>query len=122
MIGLLFKHKTYTFIGLGILVALIAWWTLSAGTPASTSLLETQTVGDQSVAADKGLVGTLLQLRAVSLSGAIFSDPAFRVLRDFGTQIIPEPVGRPNPFAPISAPVATTSARDAQLFKPTGGR
>lgn len=101
------KYKLFIFIALGCVVALVAWWGFS-GDNASESLLTTQNVAD-STQGDKALIDTLLQLRAVSLSGTIFSDPAFMNLRDFGTQIIPEPVGRPNPFAPI----VTTSSRAA---------
>ena len=59
-------------------------------------------------AVDSDVVTILLQLRAVSLSGTIFSDAAFTSLKDFGSQIVPEPVGRANPFAPLTA-VASTS-------------
>ena len=97
---LLGNNKTYIFVGIGILLVVGAWWGLSGGTP-SDSLLTTQSTSNLSDT-EKGLVDTLLQLRAVTLSGTIFSDPAFMVLRDFGTQIVPEPVGRLNPFAPAT--------------------
>ena len=49
---------------------------------------------------DRELVETLLALRAVTLSGSIFQDIAFQSLKDFGTPIMPEPIGRENPFTP----------------------
>jgi hypothetical protein len=94
------NNKTYIFFGLGILIAIGAWWGLSGEAP-SNSLLTSQGSSELGPT-EKNLVDTLLQLRAVSLSGTIFSDPSFVVLRDFGTQIIPEPIGRENPFAPLS--------------------
>ena len=51
--------------------------------------------------ADQELVESLLALRAVTLNVSIFDDPAFRSLKDFGTTIVPEPIGRENPFAPL---------------------
>jgi hypothetical protein len=71
------------------------------------SLIETQDL-TQATPADADIVNTLLELRAVSLSGTIFSDPAFLRLKDFGSQIIPEPVGRPNPFAPLTGSAAAS--------------
>lgn len=91
----------------GVLVVVLVggvWYGMSGGGAAQEQLLTTETVGDGSPSenvADRDLVETLLTLRAISLSGNIFNDPAFKTLQDFGTNIIPEPVGRPNPFAPI---------------------
>ena len=121
--GFLMRHKL--IIILAVVVAGIAWWGLSGGlfssTPSSdTSLLTTQGADGITNPADQTLVATLLQLRAVTLSGTIFSEPAFTALQDFSTQIISEPVGRPNPFGPITV-AATTSASSnhaAAIFKP----
>ena len=110
------KYKTTILVVLGVIVAIGIWWGFSEETP-SNSLITTKDLSGVSPA-DRSLVDTLLQLRAVSLSGTIFSDPAFVSLQDFGTQVIPEPVGRPNPFAPVSIPATTTkdTSQDAQLF------
>lgn len=102
------KYKTYLLVALGVIAVLGLWWAFSQG-PSSNSLVKTEGEGTNQV--EKGLVDTLLQLRAVSLSGTIFSDPAFTNLRDFGTQIIAEPVGRTNPFAPVTI-VATSSPKN----------
>jgi len=37
-------------------------------------------------------------MRSIRLDSSIFENPAFASLRDFGREIIPEPVGRTNPF------------------------
>lgn len=103
-------------LGLSLLIAGGAWYGLS-GSNSDSSLLETNVVaGGQS-----DIVATLLALRSVSLSSSIFSDPAFTVLRDFGTQILPEPVGRSNPFAPLSSGSGTTTqeSENARAFGPT---
>lgn len=109
-------HKVVLIITLGVVLAGLFWWGLS-GEPTSDSLITTQTA-EGTTPAERNVVDTLLQLRAVSLSGTIFSDPAFISLRDFGTQIIPEPVGRPNPFAPVaSTPVSTSTEAASQQGK-----
>lgn len=111
-------YKTYLFIGLGVILALAAaWWSLSGEMPSSSPLIASQS-GSEVVPGEKGIVDTLLQLRAVSLSGTIFSDPAFARLQDFGTQIIPEPIGRPNPFAPLTTRSTSTAGTTGQLFAP----
>ena len=108
-------HKTVLLIALGVAVGIGAWWGLSGSAP-SNSLITTQGSSGATIA-DKSLVDTLLQLRSVSLGGSIFSDPAFMTLKDLGTQIVPEPVGRPNPFAPVPAS-APGASEDAKLFAP----
>lgn len=44
---------------------------------------------------------TLQQLRDIEFNEQIFSDPRFQSFIDYRQAIIPEPVGRLNPFAPI---------------------
>ena len=118
MEGLSQKIKVPALIVLVVIVAVGAWWGLKGGEP-SDELLTTESASDESSIGDKDLVQTLLALRSVSLSGTILSDPAFLGLKDFGTEIIAEPVGRPNPFAPLS-PDATLppATHGAQLFSP----
>jgi len=108
------QYKLYLIAIVGVLIAIGAWWMLT-GEPQDDALLVTESPQGGSLV-DKDLVGTLLQLRAVSLGGTIFSDPAFIELQDFGTQIIPEPVGRPNPFAPTSFRSTSTTSGN-QLFQ-----
>ena len=100
-------------LGFGVLAAVGAWWLF---TPEETpeSLITTENV-EGTTGIDRSVIDTLLTLRAVSLSGTIFAEPAFTTLRDFGTQIIPEPVGRQNPFAPLQGR-ATSTPRGGQVF------
>jgi hypothetical protein len=114
--GTLFnKYKTYLLVVVGVVVVIGVWWSFSSDAP-SNSLLTTQGASN-STGGDKDLVDTLLQLRTVSLSGTIFSDPSFARLQDFATPIVPEPIGRPNPFAPLTYR-ATTTEESGSLFTP----
>ncbi|KKW42875.1 MAG: hypothetical protein UY93_C0007G0004 [Parcubacteria group bacterium GW2011_GWA1_56_13] len=44
---------------------------------------------------------TLGQLHTIRLDPAIFTDPVFASLTDFGVTIPPQQAGRRNPFAPV---------------------
>lgn len=115
----LLRHKLI-FILVVFLVIGFFWYGSSSGS-SSGSILSTNGA-DSGNPAEKDLVSTLLTLRAVSLSGTILSDPAFRGLQDFSTQIIPENIGRADPFAPLPssiqpAPQTGPGTQSAQLFK-----
>lgn len=99
MLGIITRNKILIAV-LALLVGAGAWYGLRGGS-VPTELLATQDFTTSSGESDRDLVATLLQLRSVSLEGSIFSDPAFQSLQDFGSNIVPEPVGRANPFAPL---------------------
>lgn len=116
------QHKLVFII---IIVAIVCgvWYGLSqGGTPAPVLTTDRGGVPTNTGNASAGqdLVGVLLTLRAVTLSGTIFTEPAFASLQDYGTTIVPEPVGRTNPFAPLTIAAATTSQSQhaAQIFAP----
>ncbi len=50
---------------------------------------------------DHDLVALLFELRGIRLDDAVFSDPLFTSLKDFGKDLVSEPIGRQNPFAPF---------------------
>ena len=66
------------------------------------SILSTENVSAQAPA-DQDLIALLLDLKSISLNEEIFSDAAFKSLSDFSKDLVAEPVGRSNPFAPLSA-------------------
>lgn len=101
------QNKMVILILGSIFVATAAWYLFLRDTTAAP-LLKTEDLTSAS-GADKDVVETLLQLRAITLSGTIFTDPAFVMLRDNGTQIVPEPAGRPNPFLPLEGGVPAVS-------------
>lgn len=95
----LFANKMLLLV-VGVIVAFGLWYGLSS--PSSdTSLLDTTTDTAATDPASQEVLETLLALRAISLDGTIFQNPAFQSLQDFSTEIVPEPVGRQNPFAPL---------------------
>jgi hypothetical protein len=116
MISSLLHNKFFILIII-IVVAGGAWYGLSSSsgpTPVLTSSAP-DTTGDSSI------VSTLLALQAITLSGTVLSNPAFTSLKDYTTQIVAEPVGRNDPFAPLSVvsavnPNATTT-KSAKIFQ-----
>ena len=119
---LLLKHKAIAGLVIVAIVG-IAWYMLGGSAPAdSGSVITTETSASVPPEAQQ-LVESLLTLRAVSLDGTIFTNPSFQTLHDFSTPVLPEPVGRDNPFAPLDAsgdtgPVSATSTRTNQMFAP----
>ncbi|MEK7606351.1 MAG: hypothetical protein AAB458_02040 [Patescibacteria group bacterium] len=57
------------------------------------------------------LLAILEELRTINLDTSILQDTTFLTLEDFSVTLTAEPVGRPNPFAPIGvgAAVGTTT-------------
>ncbi len=93
------KQNKVIIIVLIVVVAGFAWYGLS-DRPTPQGLLSTESGGTAVSVEDQEIVRLLLDMRSIRLDGSIFESPAFRSLTDFGRGIIPEPVGRRNPFAP----------------------
>lgn len=114
------QHKLLLIIS-GIVLAGLVWYGLAPSSD-EPDLTSTPSV-EGGNSADAGIVPTLLMLRAVKLDGTIFSAPAFARLQDFSTEIVPEPVGRENPFDPLSATqrqstAATGNSPSLPIFTP----
>ena len=115
------KQHKLIFIIVVLLVVFGVWYGLSQSAPEAPLLATSAPTGSPTQdGADQQLVSTLLALRAVTLNGSIFSDPAFLSLQDFSTTITPEPVGRDNPFAPLPSTATSTpeNPHAAKLFGP----
>ncbi len=69
--------------------------------------------------AEQNLITILVELKAITLDASIFADPAFQSLQDFSQALVPEPLGRPNPFAPLGRSAAPTVSPPSST--PAGG-
>ena len=120
MMDFISQHKLTSVVVLVLLIG-AAWWGFTANS-APAPVLSTTGLSSATSTQDAQLVSTLLQLQAVTLSGTILNDPGFLALQDYTTQVVSEPVGRPNPFAPLSGTgsvVATsTTTLNPNLFAP----
>lgn len=103
-------------IGVAIVIAGALWFFFSSSGGSQGSITTTET--DDASGPGAQILQSLLSLQAISLNTAIFSDPAFATLQDLTTAIVSEPVGRTDPFAPISggAAVSVQSNAGASIF------
>lgn len=89
------------FVIAGVIILAFVLYSLffTGGTP--TPALTTENVAASQTAVEQELISLLLELRSIKLDESIFADTRFRGLEDFGQNVIEEPVGRTNPFAPL---------------------
>ncbi len=92
----------------------IVYYTFFMSKGGDTALLSTGgALGDQTQQSQQLLV-VLANLRTIQLNDAIFSDPIYLSLNDFSVAIVPENVGRRNPFLPFT--FATTTVTTQQTI------
>lgn len=77
-----------------IIVGVILWGQLTGGDSPIITATESNTQQSEALSA-------LLEMRTIKLDGRLFENRAFQSLVDTNREIVPEPVGRQNPFAPI---------------------
>ncbi len=120
---LLMKFKTPIIFIFLVLVCFIIYSQFFApsGNQAPSGLIQTSATGANGGAPDPNsdLISQLVALQNVSFKTDLLIDPAFVSLQDFSRSLVLQPIGRPNPFAPISgvaslstppAPNATSTA------------
>ena len=96
------KTTTYLLIALAV-VALISGVVIFNAMSSTPSDQEIVTEGDMTASVDEVLFITLAsQIETISFDESFFSDPRFMSLVDIRTPIVPEDVGRRDPFANIS--------------------
>jgi len=100
MMNIFTRYKASIILVAVIAVAFFAYSYFFAK-PAEPLLSAEAVSGTTSV--DQDLISLLLELRSIKLDDRIFSDPAFMSLQDFSQELVQEPIGRVNPFAPLGA-------------------
>lgn len=81
-------------------VALTMMAIVTTGTGGQTAA--TSDLIRQSEQTERKIAAELLQLRNIKLDSSLFTSPEYTSLQDFSRPIKAQPVGRPNPFAPIN--------------------
>ncbi len=94
------QNRLLTFI-VAIFVFAVVYYAFFASKGDSNSLLSSSASANPSAQSQQLLV-VLANLRTIRLNDAVFRDPVFLSLNDFGVVITPQNVGRRNPFAPFS--------------------
>lgn len=93
-------------IGLIIVVVLFAAYKLlvSKKEEPKTSLTTSSTVGVESrdTFTTMEAASTLQKIKSIEIDTSLFSGEVFKSLKDFRVEVLPVPVGRDNPFAPVN--------------------
>jgi len=88
-----------------------------SGSGSGGALLTSQNGGVTGSVDERNIIRELNILKDIRLDGHIFQDPAYMSLHDFSRQIVPEPVGRPDPFAPLPKTQVTVSGGGEVLLR-----
>lgn len=99
------KYKNIAFSIVAIAIAAVLYTAFFGTSGSDLSLLTSETPQATGRAVGEDVLELLVTLRGIDLDGSIFEDPAFRGLEDFSRELVPEPVGRENPFAPVDGGV-----------------
>lgn len=99
------NSNTILIVLVTLIVAAGAYWYFFTGTSNQPPL----TIGSSENKTQVQFQTLVGELRPISFNTSIFSDPRFNALIDLSTPISPEPMGRPDPFAPIAGVSGTGS-------------
>lgn len=104
----IFQKLKIPIIILAIMFAGFIGYNTFVKQPTQTSLLK---VTNQAGASgpESNFLPILLEVQNVTLDENLFLDPVFRALVDFGQQIVPESLGKMNPFSATLGASANSS-------------
>ncbi len=84
-------------------LALILWFGYTLFIQQSDELVTSNGVGTSDAAlAGQSFFVELQKIQAVNLHGEVLNDARFQSLVDLRQDVVPEPVGRKNPFLPVT--------------------
>lgn len=93
------RFKNIFIILVVVAAAFVAYSVFFTG--GNTGALTVQEVDPSQTAVEQELIALLLQLKSIKLDPSLFDNADFQSLQDFSQGLVPEPVGRPNPFSPL---------------------
>jgi len=96
------KYRNIIIVAVIIALGLIAYSFLRPD-PTVDNLLETTQRQDGAQVLGDEITSAISQINSLKLDRAVFDDPIIKRLIDHSKPILPEPVGRKNPFAPIGS-------------------
>lgn len=102
MINFFKQNQTAVLATVLIVIGFFVYSYFFTGKKDTNSVLKTETVSTVAPA-DQDLISLLLELKSITLDESIFSNPSFQSLQDFSQELVNEPVGRVNPFAPLGS-------------------
>jgi len=96
-----FKDHKILVSSVLVIIAFIGYSFLTGNEEEDALVSEVIVERTPAMVAEEELLSLLIELQSLSLNGSIFSSEVFMGLTDFGQTLIPQAVGRSNPFAPI---------------------
>ena len=99
-----------------VILGLIGYFYISSSGNSGDLLVQAdKSANDQVVGKD--LLMALNRLNAITLDDSLFRDAIFATLNDFSVEIVPQAVGRNNPFSPLGKNAPATPVVKAVVKK-----
>lgn len=94
------KKLTVILIIILVLASFVYFYMKGNELSKNSSLLEGSTP-DVSNNVGAEVLALLNQVKLIKIDSTIFESPVYKTLVDYTVEVPPQPVGRPNPFAPV---------------------
>ena len=115
--GQIDKKTIAAFLFMVVLLIVFLFYSLSNRRPDSGEIT-TLPISPLDGKLGRELLAALAKLKSTKFDKSIFDDPVFNSLKDFGVEIVPEPIGRRNPFASF-VEIADTKGGNSAKSKTT---
>lgn len=112
------ENKLFAGLIIGIILIVGAYFAYNSGQ--TDDLLVSTETNSETAAISRELLTTLASLKALTLDTSVFQDQVYVSLVDFGIEIPLQPVGRDNPFAPLSRTGTRTTTGGVTHVVPVG--
>lgn len=109
MFSIISSHKKLIIIIVAVVLLFIGYAAFGpTGDDPTGELTRQNTTGVTGTAADpnspgRQFVSQLLAIQNIHYNLELFKDPAYMFLQDYSRELVPQNVGRENPFAPLSS-------------------
>ena len=92
-----------------VLMVVFGYWQYSSKNKTSDEN-KNETQDSKKLGEESKIISTLERLKKIEINADFFNDNVLKSLSDFSRELIPEPVGRMNPFLSVES-YATTTGR-----------
>lgn len=108
------NHKKILIVIILLILIFVGYGFYISNNKSSSASVSKQPISASSVQSSlegpgKEFVTQLLAIQNINFKLDLFKDPVYIGLQDFSREIIPQPIGRPNPFAPFDDESRTNS-------------
>ena len=103
------KSFKITIIIVLVLIVVFGYWQYSSKNETADGN-KNETQDSKKLGEESKIISTLERLKKIEINADFFNDNVLKSLSDFSRELIPEPVGRMNPFLSVES-YATTTGR-----------